>query len=322
MTHPRIIRPGSLRPTPALALSAMAGTWAMSAQGRVGLQSLVGSAITGEVSSFLQTNDMERVKARADHLAKSALFSGDEYFFDPTFDAHVRPSGVGVLPVRGALMTRAWWCWTGYDLLAAAGAEMLETYGDALKAIVMPIDSPGGACAGLSELASKIRGWRTQVPVFAVIDHDACSAAACLAAQASTVFVGRGTTYGHVGTWSDWWDMTEYLRAQGIRHGYMSRGDLKTFFAGDDTETPVAERDAKRDTVMQPIVQGYYDLLLDDVAAGRGARMTREAAQATEAMIYFGPAAIAAGLADVVGTFEDVIEALEEPEEAPALEVA
>lgn len=320
MTHPRIIRPGSLRPTPAYALSAMAGTWAMSAQGRVGLQSLIGSAASGDVSSFLATADMKRVDARAEHYAKSALFSGDEWYFDPTMDAHVRPSGVGVLPIRGALMTRAWWCWTGYDVLGLAGQEMLETRG--LRAIVMPVDSPGGACAGLSGLAAKIRAWRSVVRVYGVIDLDACSAAACLAAQATSVFVGRDTTYGHVGTWSDWWDMTEYLRAQGIRHGYMSRGENKTFFAGDDTEIAPAEQDAKRELVMAPIVQGYYDLLLDDVAAGRGARMPREAARATEAMIYFGAGAIAAGLADAVGTFEDVIEALEDAEEAPALEVA
>lgn len=317
---PRIIRPGSLRPTPALAMASMAGTWAMSAAGRTALQSLVGSAVGGEVSTFLAQADMKRVDARAEHYAKTALFTGEEWYFDPTMDAHVRPSGVGVLPIRGALMTRAWWCWQGYDLLGLAGEEMLETRG--LRAIVMPVESPGGACAGLSELSAKIRAWRSVVPVFSVIDHDACSAAACLAAQGTTVFVGKGTTYGHVGTWSDWWDMTEYLRAQGIRHGYISRGALKTFFAGDDTETAAAEQDAERAAVMDPIVQGYYDLLLDDVAAGRGARMTREAAAATEAMVYFGTAAITAGLADAVGTLEDVIEALEESEEAPALEVA
>ncbi len=324
MHHSRV-QTGSLRPTPGLAMSALQGPWAMSENGVTGMRALLMGGLTGHGEAMLRAEDMERVAARAVHAKSSQLWEIDDDWFDPTVDAHVRPSGVGVLPIDGALMTKGWWCWKGYDQITAAGREMLERYGDALKAIVLRVNSPGGACAGAHELAAEIRGWRSQVPVFAVVDHDVCSAAAWLALQADYVYLSPSGTLGHLGIWTDWFDMTGWLKKEGYRHGFISEGEYKTFFSGDDTEIDPAEQDRKRLEVMRPIVQGYYRLMMDDVAAGRGARLTRDAAVATGAMIYMGQAAIDAGLADRLASFEDVIEALEMPapmEEADGSEQA
>jgi len=268
-----------------------------------------------KAAGFLARQDTERIRAQRAHR-DSMVWGMDDDYFDESSDAHIRPSGIGILPINGALFTKGFWCYRGYDDIARAGRSMLASRG--VDTIVMPIDSPGGACAGLREVCAEIRSWREHVKVYTVADFSVSSAATAILAQGTMAFTSPGAAVGHIGTWSDWYDITGNMREQGVRHGYISQGALKTFFAEDDTETGTEEQDIKRMQVMGPLVLNYYRLLLADVAAGRGSRMTVEMAQATEAGIYPGdqPAsdgltAITSGLCDGLATFEDLIYSLE-----------
>ena len=61
-----------------------------------------------------------------------------------------------------------------------------------------------------------------------------------------------------------------------------------------------------RDAI-QADVDEYLDLFIQAVAAGRGSRLTMTKARATEAEVYIGADAVKAGLADVLGTFDDAL---------------
>lgn len=257
--------------------------------------------------------------------------SGDEWF-EPSADAHIRPRVgdrvIGVLPVRGALMSQASMCWEGYDSLEASGRALVAMGVDDL---VMRIGSPGGACQGLSEFCRGIRGWKDAgVVVHAVVDFEACSAAYAIAAQADVIYVSDSSLTGHGGTWSDWYDVTDMLRKEGIRHGYIEEpaGGVKTFFAGDNTEITAEEQGRKRDAVMRPIVQHFFAKFMADIEAGRGDRISARDAAGLLAMVYPGTSpsgdgktVLEVGLADEVATFEELITALEGGTLVPAMEV-
>lgn len=314
---------------PSLAAQAR-GPWAITPDGLRSTVEVMASASANARALLAETGD--RLRARDIHRAAGrrflngdrsaaphAIWAWDDIGFESAYDAHIRPSGVGVLPVRGALFTRAAWCWEGYDTLTASGRSMIAL---GVTRIVMPIGSPGGACQGLTEFCAEIRAWiEAGIEVYAVADQEACSAAYAIMAQALAAYVGFSALIGHIGTWSDWLDISQWLLRDGIRHGYISEGDLKTFFASDDTETPQDEQARRREAQMRPILEHFYGLFLDDVAAGRGDRLSREAAQRTEARIYPGLTSIEAGLADGQATLETLLQALED-DDLSALEVA
>jgi ClpP class serine protease len=62
---------------------------------------------------------------------------------------------------------------------------------------------------------------------------------------------------------------------------------------------------------LQQEVDQFYQMFLDCVAAGRGARLTAAAASATEAKTFVGRDALAAGLVDEIGLFSDLVASLE-----------
>jgi ClpP class serine protease len=68
---------------------------------------------------------------------------------------------------------------------------------------------------------------------------------------------------------------------------------------------PLSE-DARAD--IQAEIDQFYGLFLDHVAQGRGRRLTKTKARETEARTYIGKAAVEAGVADDVGTFEEVLD--------------
>lgn len=278
-----------------------------------------------------------RIRARDTHRAAGrrllagdidaapyALWSADDPEFDHALDPHLRRPRIGgprigVLPIRDVLFSHAGWCWEGYNSLTAYGRALIAEGADV---IVMVIGSPGGACQGLSEFCTEIRAWREAgILVYAALDHEAASAAYAIAAQAETIYITRSSIIGHCGTWTEWYDVTEMLRREGVRHGYIERpvGGDKTFFAGDNTERSAEDQDASRNRVMGPVLEHYFRLFMADIEAGRGDRLTAEDAAATLAMIYPGDGpsgdgrtAIEAGLADGVATYEQLMMALEE----------
>jgi ClpP class serine protease len=60
-------------------------------------------------------------------------------------------------------------------------------------------------------------------------------------------------------------------------------------------------------TDLQREVDSFYAMLCDCVSLGRGHRLTAAKARATEAATFLGKDAVAAGLADTLGVFEDAL---------------
>ncbi len=133
---------------------------------------------------------------------------------------------------------------------------------------------------------------RAQKPVNAFVAEHALSAGYVLASQANRIIIPRTGAVGSIGVVALHTDMSGALDQKGIAVTLIHAGSRKVD-ANPYQPLPEAVHDQ-----MQRQLEVVRFLFAETVAAGRGNRLTHSAALATEAAVYRGADAIAAGLAD------------------------
>lgn len=169
-----------------------------------------------------------------------------------------------------------------------------------VKGIVLELDSPGGEVSGLFALADRIAS--SSKPVFAVSNEAAYSAAYAIASASDRVFVGRTAGVGSIGVVAMHVDQSAKNAKDGLKPTYVFAGDKKV---DANPHEPLTDR-ARQD--LQAEVDQLYELFVKAVAERRD--MSQKAVRATQAGTYMGAEAVAADLADEVGTLEDAKAAL------------
>lgn len=206
-------------------------------------------------------------------------------------------NGVAVIEISGVLVHRGAWIGqssgqTSYEgiaaQLAAAAADPL------VRGVALEIDSFGGEVAGVFDLADAIRAARAAVPVWAFVAEHAFSAGYALASQADRIILPRTGAVGSIGVVVMHADLSGQLSDAGVTVTLIHSGAHKV--DGNPYE-PLPDRVRAR---IQGEIDGLRNLFAETVGAGRGRRLTAEAALATEAECYRGAEAVAVGLADEV----------------------
>lgn len=206
-------------------------------------------------------------------------------------------NGVAVIEVTGTLVHRGEWIGessgaTSYEGLvaqvAAAGSD------PTVRGVALEIDSFGGEVSGVFDLADQIRELRAQKPVWAFVAEAALSAGYAIASQADRIVMPRTGEVGSIGVLWVHADHSQQLEDQGVAVTLIHAGTHKV----DGNPFMALPEDVLAN--MQARVGETRELFAQTVGAGRGARLTAPAALATEAQIYRGNHAVAAGLADEV----------------------
>ncbi|MGD7175730.1 S49 family peptidase, partial [Ralstonia pseudosolanacearum] len=166
-------------------------------------------------------------------------------------------------------------------------------------AILLDVDSPGGESGGVFDLADRIRAAAAIKPVWAAANDMAFSAAYALACAASRVFVSRTGGVGSIGVIAMHVDQSVKDAKDGVRYTAVFAGARKNDLNPHEPITDEAQAQ------LQAEVSRIYRLFVATVGSYRG--LSAEAVTATEAGLFFGQDAVAAGLADAVGTFEDAL---------------
>jgi signal peptide peptidase SppA len=219
----------------------------------------------------------------------------------------VTPEGIAVIPIEGTLVHKAY----GLDALSGLRSyvDIQEEIEDAatdpaIKGILLDIDSPGGEVAGVFDAADTIYAARSAKPIFAVADTDAFSGAYLLASGAERVYAGRTSGLGSIGVIVTHLDVSASDEKLGYRYTIVHAGERKADF---NPHTPLSD-EARR--VLEAEVDRTYGLLVGAVARNRG--VDESAIRDTEARLYFGGDAVAAQLADRLGTRQDALAGLRE----------
>lgn len=213
--------------------------------------------------------------------------------------------GVAVLSTMGALVHRTRLeadstLLIGYNDLAA-DLEDAMAHPD-VHAVAQVYDSPGGEVAGAFEHAQRVFELRGRKPLIAIADSMAASAA-YLSASAADELVITSTGYaGSIGVVMRHVDLSRALANEGIAVTHIFAGSHK--IDGNPYEAlPAAVRES-----LQEDINGLYTMFVQAVSTHR--RMDEAAVRKTQAATYRGVAAVAAGLADRIGTVDGVISEL------------
>jgi signal peptide peptidase SppA len=224
-------------------------------------------------------------------------------------------NGIAIIPVLGSLVNRGAWLdaysgMTSYEGLAAqfksAGADK------DVKAVITDIDSPGGEATGMFGLAETIRQVRKSKPVVAVVNDLAASAAYGIASAADEIVISPTSIVGSIGVVMLHLDRSGEMTKKGVKPTFIHAGAHKVDGHPFGPLSKEIAADLQRD------VLSFYDRFLETVAEGRGAKLIAKAARATEARTYIGADAIKIGLADRMGSFDDVLRALSQRTTRPS----
>jgi capsid assembly protease len=257
----------------------------------------LGPRITGQDITF-QGLDVEPLdQATAALPARASLFGND------LAQRHQRNGsqpfaiidGIAVIEIAGTLVHRGAWIGQSSGLTSYEGiaAQLQAAVADpGVRGIALDIDSFGGEVAGAFDLADRIRAARAQKPVHAFVAEHALSAGYVLASQADRIILPRTGAVGSIGVVALHTDMSGALDQKGIAVTLIHAGTHKVD-ANPYQPLPEAVHDQ-----MQRELEVVRLLFTETVAAGRGDRLTQTSALATEAAVFRGADAIAAGLAD------------------------
>ena len=223
--------------------------------------------------------------------------------FEPVIAPSVRTqSSIAVIPVFGTLVRRtngleAASGLTSYSELAAR--LQAASVDQAVRGVLLEIDSPGGEAGGVFELAEQVRTLAQHKPVWAVAVDSALSAAYAIAAAANRVVVTRTAGVGSIGVIAMHIDQSARDAQQGYRYTAVLAGAHKADLSPHAALAPDAL------TRLQREVDRLYAVFVDHVASMRG--LDADAIRATEAAVYFAHDAVGVGLADAVGGFDDTL---------------
>jgi protease-4 len=199
---------------------------------------------------------------------------------------------VGLLELRGVITD------------AADAIEALDRFrkNDNTVAVVLRIDSPGGAVAPSQELYDAV--WRVREakkPVIASLGNVAASGGYYVASAADTIFADPGTITGSIGAIMSVRQLTELAQKVGVSEQVVKSGRFK------DAGNPLRPLSPEERALFQEMVDDVLTQFVMAVAKGRGMNET-DVRPLADGRIYSGAAAHRVGLVDRLGGLSDALD--------------
>lgn len=206
---------------------------------------------------------------------------------------------VAVVPVIGTLFPRAN---LFTELSGGVSTEMLvrdiqRAVDDALvSGIVLHVDSPGGDANGINEAAKFIRSIRGAKPIKAYVSYSAASGGYWLASAADEIVVDDTAMLGSIGVVTQ---VTKRADRAGVR-------TIEIVSSQSPMKRPDPDTDEGR-AAIQERVDALADVFIGAVAENRGVTPERVIADFGGGRVLVGARAVAAGMADRIGTLESLL---------------
>ena len=224
------------------------------------------------------------------------------FFFGVFFYAYFTGGEAGVLTVLGG---------EAVGVLQVQGTiddsretiQALKQFGETkgIKAVVVRIDSPGGAVAPTQEIYEEIEKLRKKKPVFASLGGVAASGGYYIASACEQVVSNPGTLTGSIGVIMQLGNVEELMKRLGVQGYSIKSGPNK------DIGSPLKPLTPEGKAILQSLVDNVHGQFVSAVAKGRGLpeEKVRELA---DGRVYSGEQAKRLGLVDLLGNMEDAVD--------------
>lgn len=212
--------------------------------------------------------------------------------------------GVGILPVVGPIVRYAglFSDLSGATSIEAVAHDLAIAKERGLKALLLTVDSPGGTVNGVNELAEMVYDLRAVMQVEAYVGGQAASGGYWLASAAGRITVDETASLGSVGVVVGYRDTRRAEEAAGVKNWQIvsSNAPLK--------RPDLATEDGMASILAQ--IDALETVFIAKLARNRGVSADKVKADFGRGAQRIGADAVAAGMADAVGSFEAVMSRL------------
>jgi protease-4 len=201
---------------------------------------------------------------------------------------------VAIVPIEGEIFE------------ARETLDVLHRYAGSsmVRAIVIRINSPGGAIGASQEIYEEIQKVRKKSgkPIVASLDNVAASGGFYIAAACDQIVANPGSITGSIGVLLQWMEIKDLVHWAKMKPETITTGPLK------DTGSPYRDlTDAER-AYLQRIALQLHEQFVRAVIAGRKGKITaQELARVADGRVFTGEEALALKLVDRLGNLDDAV---------------
>lgn len=215
-----------------------------------------------------------------------------------------KKGATAILPLRGVIAHRAG------GMQESSGGASVERFtamfrsvmtNDAIGAVILDVDSPGGTVSGVQEIVAEMLAMRGKKPVVAVANSLCASAAYWIASAADEIVSIPSGTVGSIGVFTAHQDLSKALEKEGVKVTLISAGKFKV--EGNPFE-PLSE---SAQAIIQARVDEAYGLFVKDVAAGRRVSVADVKGGFGQGRAVSAKEALSAGMIDRIATLDQTI---------------
>lgn len=230
-----------------------------------------------------------------------ASVSGDDDEEEPPYEII---NGVAIIPVRGTISRRmnlfTWFSGgTSIELLTRDFASALAD--PLVDAVLLYIDSPGGAVGGTMLLSDAVFKARGQKPIIAFGADMMASAAYWIGSSADMVITEETSMVGSIGVVTVHYDYSQQDASRGVKRTFVTSGKYKAIT--NDAEALSVEGRQE----IQGKLDYLYTLFVGDVARNRKTGVDKVLNGMADGRVFIGRQALNAGLIDGIGTIDDAL---------------
>lgn len=173
---------------------------------------------------------------------------------------------------------------------------------EAVKGVVLKINSPGGSPVQAGQIYDEIRRLKATkpgLPVYAVVEEMCASGGYYVAAAADKIYVDKASLVGSIGVIMDGFGFTGAMEKLGVERRALTAGENKAFLDPFQPVVPGQVEHAKT------LLSDIHAQFVDAVRKGRGKRL-KETPEMFSGLLWTGVRSIELGLADGTGSVRSV----------------
>ena len=170
------------------------------------------------------------------------------------------------------------------------------------QGVILRINSPGGSPVEAGHINDEIRRLRAKypdIPLYAVVEDICASGGYYIAVAADRIYINKASIIGSIGVLMDSFGFTGTMEKLGIERRLLAAGENKGFL---DPFSPILE--TQKEHAREMLAQ-IHQQFIGVVRQGRGKRL-KETPDMFSGLLWVGPRSIELGLADALGSVEQV----------------
>ncbi len=172
---------------------------------------------------------------------------------------------------------------------------------DSIPAVVLRIDSPGGAVAPAQEIFREVEKLAQKKLVVASIGSVGASGAYYVSCAAQTIFANPGSITGSIGVIMEFVNMKEFFKWAKVEPVVIKSGQFK------DSGAPYRDMTPEEKVYLQELIDNVHSQFVSAVVEKRKLNINL-VKKIADGRIFTGEMAKEVGLVDELGNFEDAID--------------